>query len=165
MKPVKPIEPSRPYSFQFEERVERVYIYEFTQGLREDYETEEEEFEEKKADGYFYDEDSDAWIKPDKPLEEVNLGWLMTQIPEGIKPSDIKIDCGYRASSMAYENHHVKFYYEITIPAKPKEFEALMGKYHEEMDVYNEKIKEWEKACRQQEIKETELKLKKLKGI
>lgn len=165
-KPLVPVRPVRPYASQFEERIERVYIYECIQSFRgeDDYwEDDDETIEEKTKAGYVFDENTYSWVKP-KPIYDVDLGWLLTQIPDGVKPSDIKIEFDYQASSMAYEDHYIKFYYEKTIPARPEEFKALMEKYNEELKVYDVAVEAWKEACRQLEIEETEAKLNRLKG-
>ena len=162
MKLPKPISPERPYAYEFEERIERVYIYECIQSLQEEYEEDEDEEKEKADEGFIFDENTLSWFKP-KAIEEVDLAWLLTQIPEGIKPSDIKIEFGYHTSSMAYEDHYIRFYYEKTIPARPDEYKALMKKYNQDLKIYEKELKDWEEACLKLEIEETELKLKKLK--
>ena len=162
-KPPKPILPTQPYSYQYEERTERIYIYEYIQLLREECEIYDDEIEEKAKEGFSFNENENAWVKG-KPISEVNFEWLLSQVPDVIKLSDVKIEFGYHASSMAYEDHHVRFYYEKIIPAKAVEYKIAKAQYDQDLIVYNQAIKDWEETCHQLEIEEVEAKLKKLKG-
>ena len=64
MKLPKPISPERPYAYEFEERIERVYIYECIQSLQEEYEEDEDEEKEKADEGFIFDENTLSWFKP-----------------------------------------------------------------------------------------------------
>ena len=148
--PEPPIQPIAPYALNFEEHMERVYIYQYAQSFRaeDDWEADED------------DEISTNSIS----IDMVNLEWLISQVPEGIKLSEVKIDFDYYASSMAYENHWIKFYYDKLIPAREEEYQALKSQYEKDLIIYNEKIKDWKEICIQLEIEATEKKLKELKG-
>ena len=147
-KPQKPIPPSR---YEYKEKVEKRYIYRFTASLREDWDEEN-------------DDDEDKPEVPLKPIEEVDLAWLMTLVPEGIKPEQIKIDFGYRASSMAFENHYVGFYYEVAIHARDAEYNVAIREYEAATRQYENDMAEYKVWAYKQEIKEAEEKLARLKG-
>lgn len=126
----EPKRPYPPYSGQYAEKVEREYIYSFVESLQDD-----EQYDE--------DEEGEEEI-PQKPIGEIDLAWLISQIPKGVTPGQIKIDCGYTASSMSYEDHYVRFYYEVMIPARDDEFEAYrrdLAKYEDDMVAYQAAIK------------------------
>lgn len=144
----KPQKPWPPNESEYWEKIERRYIYSCLQSLNEDDYYEEDEGGEEEV----------------KPIEKVDLGWLLTQIPKGIKPEQIKIEFGYNASSMAYEDHYVRFYYEVTVPARFDEYLLALKKYEEAAKQYKTDLAAYEKVCHDQEIKETEEKLARLKG-
>lgn len=76
----------------------------------------------------------------------------------------IKIEFGYNASSMAYEDHYIRFYYEVTIPAKTKEYQLARKKYEADMKQYKEDMEAYKTASKAKKIKNMEEELKKLKG-
>jgi hypothetical protein len=116
----KPYRPYAPSSYEYQERVERRYIYRFTETLLpED----------------SYDDESREVETPKKDIGEVDLGWLLTQIPQGVDPSQIKLEFGYNTSSMAYEDHYIRFYYNETIPKRTKEYNAAKKKYEEALAI------------------------------
>lgn len=145
----KPIMPLAPFINQYAEHMEREYIYSFSEKLQEYDDWDEEDCEEKKT--------------PEKPINEVDLGWLLNKLPDGIKPSDVKIEFGYHANSMAYESHWVCFYYEVKVPAKKEEYKEAKKKFNKDMVKYKEEMEEYRKACHQKKIKETEDELEQLK--
>jgi serine phosphatase RsbU (regulator of sigma subunit) len=149
----KPVKPYPPYKYEYDARVERRYIYADSETLREDH-----------YDEYDEEEENDRYPKPEKPVEEIDLGWLLKKIPEGIKPEQIKIEFGYNASSMSYEDHYIRFYYEEKVSARKAEYKAAMAKYEKDLKQYEKDLEAYEEAKRQQEIAETEAKLERLKG-
>jgi hypothetical protein len=147
----KPVMPFPPMPFEYEEKIERKYIYRCTESLQEDeYDDEDEDDEPKEV--------------PKKPIAEVDLAWLLTQVPEGIDPSQIKIEFYYHASCMAYEDHHVHFYYEVTIPARKAEYDAARKKFEADKKQYDKDVIAWEEEQKNKKIKNMEKELKKLKG-
>lgn len=147
----EPKQPFPPFEFHYDEKVEKKYIYEFWESLRED-----------DDDGW--DDEEEEKRVPEKPISEVNLAWLVSKVPEGVSLDQIKVEFGYNANCMAYEDHYVGFYYEVKIPARKKEFRAAMKKYKEDLAQYEKDLAEYNEACRLQEIKETEERLAKLKA-
>lgn len=148
----EPVRPYPPFKPEFEEKIVRKYIYSCVESLEEEgwYDDEDEEKEELEGAG--------------KPIEEVTLAWLLEQCPKGISPKDIKVEFGYNTSSMAYEDHFVRFYYETVIPARTVEYEEAVKEYEQSLERYEQAMMDYTEALRQQEIKATEAKLKKLKG-
>ncbi|MCK9459536.1 MAG: hypothetical protein M0R80_07850 [Proteobacteria bacterium] len=150
----KPQKPFQPFHYDYEEKIVKRYIYRFTESLCEDECWDESEL----------DDDEEKPEVPLKPIGEVDLAWLVSLVPEGIKPEQIKIDFGYNASSMSYEDHYVGFYYEVTVPARDAEFDAAMREYKAAERQYEADMTEYEVWAYKQEIKETEEKLARLKG-
>ena len=147
----EPKKPYQPYKFEYEAKVERKYIYSCVESLGDEWDQEQDEKDEEKE-------------RPLKPIGEVDLAWLLTQVPEGIKPEQIKIEFGYNASSMAFEDHYIRFYYDVTIPARKVEYKADKKKYEADLAQYEKDLiahQEWHRA---EEIRKTEEKLARLKG-
>lgn len=151
----KPVRPYPPHSLNYEEKVERMYIYSYSESLQE-----EDGFEDEEDEAFGVD----APKKEMPPLEEVNLAWLVSQVPAGITLSQIKIEFGYNASSMAYEDHYVSFYYEVLVPARLSEYQADLAQYEKDIEQYKKDVVAYEEFCKQEEIKTMEEKLAKLKG-
>lgn len=91
----KPIEPRRPPLSVYEARVERRYIYSFEEPLTH-YEDDRENEEEISA--------------PIKHVNDVDLAWLLTLVPEGVGQKEIKIEFSYTTHRMGFGKHYVKFY-------------------------------------------------------
>src|SRR5690349_1691459 len=96
----EPKRPFPPFAPDYDSKIERKYIYSYSATLLEDYDEEEEEEREV----------------PKKPINEVDLAWLVDEVPKGVTLDQIKIEFGYNANCMSYEDHYVKFYYEVEIP-------------------------------------------------
>jgi hypothetical protein len=148
----EPIEPRPPYDFDYAAKVERKYIAEFWGSLRE----------EEDVD---YDwEDSPRKRVSTKAPEKVDLAWLLAQVPEGIKPSQIKMEFGYNASSMAFEDHYCRFYYEVKVPARKKELAEAKKKYKDDLAKYEQDLAAWRADQKAKRIRRMEADLKRLKG-
>lgn len=145
----EPVQPWPPSKYEYEKKIERRYIYEFWESLQEDE----------------YDDDEEEKRVPVKDINKVDLAWLLSQLPEGINPSQVKIEFGYNASSMAYEDHYVKFYYEVTTPARKEEYKTAKKKYEQDKAQYDKDMAAYKVAKHQEEIAAAEAKLAKLKGI
>jgi hypothetical protein len=137
----KPYKPWPPSKYEFKEKVEKRYIYRFTETL---------------LDEEGYDEESREVEKPKKDINEVDLGWLVSQVPEGISLDQIKLEFGFRTSSMAYEDHYIRFYYEELIPEQVEAYEAAKRKYKKNIVKYENDLKVYEAAMKEKEIKDAE---------
>lgn len=153
----EPIKPWPPSTWEYEARVERRYIYKYAAPLREDDSYEDDDDEDEES------EDKDAHL-PKKEISKVDLAWLLKQIPDGLTPKDIKIEFGYNANCMAYENQYVNFYYEEKIPARKDELKAAKAKYIEAFKKYEEDLAEYQAFSKAEEIRQTEEKLRRLRG-
>lgn len=150
----KPNKPYPPSPFEFGKVVERKYIFSCTESLRE------EEFEEDE------DEDEDEAPDPDEPQDtsDITLEQLMARVPVGLKLSQIKMEFDYNASCMSYDDHYVKFYYEVTKPPRNKEYKAAQEQFKKDMEQYEKDIVVYEQYRKEQKIKKTEEKLARLRG-
>jgi mannose-1-phosphate guanylyltransferase len=148
----QPLNPFPPSHYEYDEKVERKYIYSYSQNLDEDYDPDEDDKD--------YKDDDKTWNVKD--ISAIDLAWLISQIPEGVTPSQIKIEFGYNASSMSYEDHYVRFYYEVTIPARKEEYKAAQKKYKKDLEQYEKEMFVYEANCLAKEIEETKAKLARL---
>lgn len=148
---LKPIEPNRPWppsECLYAESVKKRYIYSYSSPLTED--GDEDVDEEKEL--------------PKKPIEEVNLSWLIGEVPVAVKLDQIKIEFGFNAGAMSYEDHYVRFYYEETIPANLEGFAAAQRAYEIQKNQYDLEMKAYSDALKKYEIEQAEQNLARLKG-
>jgi len=146
-----PIRPTQPFITEYNAKVERKYIYRFVQSLKVDYEDDEN------------DEYKKIFLLKENP-KDINLKWLLDNIPAGIKPENIKIDFGFNFNTMSYEDHYIGFYYEQKIPARQKEYKAAMKQFEIDLEQYNKDMEKYKEYQRLEEIKQVELKLEQLKS-
>lgn len=153
-------EPSKPWPpspWEYEASVERRYIYKHSENALDD------EYYEDMDDDEEEESEEDAAL-PKKELHKVDLAWLIKQIPNDLSPKDIKIEFGLNRNSMSLEDMYLNFYYEVKIPARKAELKAAKIKYEEDLKRYEEDLAEYKAHCKLQEIKETEEKLRRLRG-
>lgn len=96
-------------------------------------------------------------------LSQITLQSILDMLPEGVKPSDVKISIGLDVGAMGVDGHEITFYYKKTFEADPEGFKAAQKQYEENYKLYlveREKYDEWKK---QQEIKKLEETLANLK--
>jgi hypothetical protein len=153
----EPIKPWPPMEYQYEACIDRKYIYKFSENAipDEDYYNDDDEDEEESEE--------DAKL-PKKPVDKINLAWLLKQIPDGVSPKDIKIEFGVNYNCMSLEDKYLNFYYEVKVPAKKAELKAAKEKYKNDLKQYESDMVAYEAYCKAKEIKEAEEKLARLKG-
>jgi len=151
----QPIKPFPPFEYTYKARTERRYIYKFSENLQEG----EDDFDDDEDK----EEDKEDASLPKKDISKVTLSWLIKQIPDGLRHKDIKIEFGFKANCMAYENHYVNFYYEVKIPAQTDAYKAAKEQYQKDLKKYEQDLIDYNEYCKNKEIKETEEKLAKLK--
>jgi hypothetical protein len=96
-------------------------------------------------------------------LSQITLQTILDKLPEGVKPSDVKISLHLDTGDMGIYGHEVTFSYKKTFEADPEGFAAAQKQYEENYQAYlveREKYDEWK---RQEQVKELEEKLAKLK--
>lgn len=150
---MKPIKPFPPMPYEYDEKIERKYIYSYYHSAREDDWGDDDE--EDRFNG-------EEWT-PKKDIGEVDLAWLLTQAPEGVKLSDIKVELGEDSCCMSFDGYYVRFYYEVKIPGRKAEFKAAKKKYEEDLKQWEKDEVAYKEAYRLEEIKKMEDKLAKLK--
>lgn len=147
----EPIKPWPPSGYQYEATTEAHYIYKYSEDLDPEGVLEHDE-----------DEERDPSFSAKHP-SKINLQWLLDKLPEGKSPKDIKIAFGYDYNCMAFEDHHIGFYYEVKVPAKKAELKAAKEKYKQDLKQYELDLAAYKTYCKEKEIKEAEEKLARLK--
>jgi len=155
----EPQKPYKPSLYEYEEKVEKKYIYSFTEKFDDEYDYGDNDEEDENED------ENEDEKKPEIPISELTLDYLVSKVPQGINLNQIKIQFGYKASDMAYENHYIHFYYEVLVPAKNEEYKIAMKQYEEDLKKYEDEIVQYKKFIHQEEIKKMEETLAKLKMI
>lgn len=154
----EPIKPWPPMDYQYEACVERKYIYKFSDRAidDDDYYNDDDDDEEEESE-------EDAKL-PKKPVDKVDLAWLLKQIPASHSPKDIKIEFGVNHNCMSLEDKYLNFYYEVKVPARKAELKAAKEKYKKDLKKYEEDLVAYKAFCKARDIQEAEEKLAKLKG-
>lgn len=98
-----------------------------------------------------------------KSLEDITLQSILDNLPEGITASDVKISLNIDCSDMAVEGAEIIFYYKKHLPARPELFKQERAIYDAEYAEYEKKQAAYEEWQKQQQVKELEEKLARLK--
>lgn len=96
-------------------------------------------------------------------LSQITLQSILDKLPKGIKPSDVKISLSLDTGDMGIYGQEVTFSYSKTFEGDPEGFKAAQERYEANYQAYlveKEKYDEWK---RQEEIRQLEEKLSKLK--
>ncbi len=168
---------NRPWEHDYQERIEDVVLYSHYEKYRYDDDKQYCEFCDEelgyKGNGEYEDcncEDAQDNKSEFPKLSEITLQTILDMLPEGVKPSDVKISTSLDVGSMSIDGHEVTFSYKKKFEADPEGFKAAMKQYEENYQAYlveKQKYDEWkasqEVAQKQKEIRELKEKLKKLK--
>lgn len=161
-----------PWEHQYSARTEDVVLYSHYEKFRSDDDRQYCEYcDEELAyeDGEYLDCDcEDAKDEQDNrghfpKLSQITLQSILDLLPEGVKPSDVKISISLDTGDMGIYGHEVTFSYKKTFEADPESFKAAQKQYEENYQAYlleKQKYDEWKRL---QEVKELEEKLAKLK--
>lgn len=96
-------------------------------------------------------------------LSQINLQSILDMLPEGAKPSDVKISINLDTGDMGVYGHEVTFSYSKTFEADPEGFKIAQEKYEEKYQAYLIEKEKYDKWKRQEEVKRLEAKLARLK--
>lgn len=95
---------------------------------------------------------------------------ILDRLPEGVKPSDVKVSVDIDTGDMGIYGHEVVFYYNKKLPADPEQFKKdhdvwkrLYAEYEEKRKAYDESVQQQEIRAKQKEIRDLKEKLAKLK--
>lgn len=159
-----------PWERDFSARTEDVTIYSHYEKYRNDDDVQYCEYCDEELgygdDGY---EDCDCEDAKDAKkgnfpkISKLTLQSILDMLPEGVKPSDVKISLSLDTGDMGIYGHEVNFTYSKTFEADPEGFKAAQKKYEENYQAYLVEKQKYDDWVRQQEIQKLEEKLAKLK--
>lgn len=155
------------FEWDYQEKDIDVTIYSFYEKTpNEDYEEEPEPDYEKDDEESLSRRARDSILKNNitsKLLKDINLQSLIDNLPEDISPSDVKIKMDIRCSSMAVEGTRLILYYTKHLPARPDLYKKDKVAYDEEFEKYSKNKELYDAWLIEQEIKELENQIAKLK--
>lgn len=161
----------RPWERNYEARTEDVVIYGYYEKFRND---DDRQYCEYCDEELGYDSDTDEYedcdcedaqdeISDHPKLSQITLQSILDMLPEGVKPSDVKISISLDTGDMGVYGHELSFTYKKTFEDDPEGFKAAQEQYEKNYQAYlveKQKYDEWKK---QQEIKALEEKIAALK--
>lgn len=163
---------NRPWEHNYQARTEDVTIYSHYEKYRNDDDRQYCEYCDEELgygdDGY---EDCDCEDAKDArshrgdhpKLTQVTLQTILDLLPEGVKPSDVKISLGLDTGDMGIYGYEVSFTYRKTFEADPEGFKAAQERYEKNYQAYLVEKQKYDEWKRQEEVKQLEEKLAKLK--
>jgi hypothetical protein len=163
---------SRPWERNYLARTEDVTIYSFYEKYRRDDDRQYCEYCDEELgykDGELQDCDcEDALDEKDTrgnhpKLSQVTLQSILDMLPEGVKPSDVKVSLSLDTGDMGIYGQEVTFSYSKTFEADPEGFKAAQERYEKNYQAYLVEKQKYDEWVHQQEIQALEEKLAKLK--
>lgn len=163
---------SRPWEKNYQARTEDVTIYSCYEKYRNDDDRQYCEYCDEELgykDGEYLDCDCEDALderggKPSSPkLSQITLQSILDRLPEGVKPSDVKMTMSLDSGDMGVYGHEVTFSYRKTFEADPEGFKAAQEEYEKNWQAYLVEKQKYDEWVKQQEIQALEDKLAKLK--
>lgn len=159
-----------PWDRDYKARTEDVVLYSHYEKYRNEDEDQYCEFCDEELG---YDSESDTLLDCDcedslderkhkgnhAKITKITLQSILDMLPEGVKPSDVKISTSLDLGDMGIYGHSVTFSYSKTFKADPEGFKAAKKLYEKNYKAYlveKEKYDEWK---HNQEVKDLEVKL------
>lgn len=163
---------SRPWERNYQARTEDVAIYTHYEKYHNDHDKQYCEYCDEEL-GY----DNNGWVACDcedaqderehrgnhPRIAEITLQTILDRLPEGVKPSDVKISLSLDLGDMGIYGHEVSFTYKKTFEADPEGFKAAQERYEKNYQAYLAEKQKYDEWKRQEEVKQLEEKLAKLK--
>jgi hypothetical protein len=165
----------RPWESDYKERKKDIIIYSYYQNHRYDEDDEDDEDDggyhhhmvdmNGKKDGidHWWSGAKDQPQIPNIKLDKMDLQQLLDMIPEGIKPSEIKIGFNLDAGDMGPYGYEVYFYYTKTFPAEPEQYKKDMATWQKHFDEYQVKENAYQEWLKNEEVRKLEEQLSRLK--
>ena len=164
----------RPWERDYLPRTEDVVIYSYYEKYRNDddrqyceycdeelgYNSETDELEDCDCEDSLDEKDTRGNFPK---LSQVTLQSILDRLPEGVKPSDVKISISLDAGDMGIYGQEVTFSYKKTFAADPEGFKAAQERYEKNYQAYLVERQKYDEWKRQEEINQLEEKLSKLK--
>jgi len=162
----------RPWERNYEARTEDVVLYGYYEKYRNDDDKQYCEYCDEELgykDGEYLDCDcvdakDDREGTPSFPkLSQITLQSILDMLPEGVKPSDVKISISLDTGDMGIYGQELTFSYKKTFEADPEGFKAAQKQYEENYQAYLVEKQKYDEWKRQEEIKALEEKIAALK--
>jgi len=163
---------NRPWASDYEARTEDVTIYGYYEKFRNDDDRQYCEYCDEELgykDGEYLDcdcvdakdeqEDRGSFPK----LSQVTLQTILDMLPEGVKPSDVRISMSLDTGDMGIYGQEISFSYRKTFEADPEGFKAAQEQYEKNWQAYLVEKAKYDEWVKQQEIQALEAKLASLK--
>lgn len=96
-------------------------------------------------------------------LSQMTLQSILDMLPEGVKPSDVKVSIRLDVGDMSIYGQEIIFSYKKTFEADPEGFKAAQERYEKNYQAYLVEKQKYDEWKRQEEIKQLEEKLISLK--
>ncbi len=160
---------NRPWERDYLPRTEDVAIYRHYEKHRSDDDRQYCEFCDEELgyeDGEYLDcdcEDAKDGQTGQPKLSQVTLQSILDMLPEGVKPSDVRVSISLDTGDMGIYGHEVTFSYSKTFEADPEGFKAAQKQYEENYQAYLLEKQKYDEYKRLEEVKQLEEKLAKLK--
>lgn len=163
---------SRPWEHNYQARTEDVTIYSHYEKYHADDDRQYCEYCDEELgygdDGYedcnCVDAKDERESRGNNPkITQVTLQTILDRLPEGVKPSDVKISLSLDTGDMGIYGYEVSFTYKKTFEADPEGFKAAQERYEKNYQAYLVEKQKYDEWKRQQEIKALEDKIAALK--
>jgi hypothetical protein len=96
-------------------------------------------------------------------LSRITLQSILDMLPEGVKPSDVKISISLDIGDMSIYGQELTFSYKKTFEADPEGFKTAQERYEKNYQAYLVEKKKYDEWKHQEEIKKLEEELARLK--
>ena len=161
----------RPYEKDYLPRTENVTVYSYYEKHRNDDDSQYCEYcdEELGCDENGEYEDCNCEDAQDEKsgfpkLSQVTLQSILDMLPEGVKPADVNMSINLDTGDMGVYGQEVTFSYKKAIKDDPEGFELAKKKYEENYKAYLVEKQKYDTWAKEQQVKELEDKLTKLKS-
>lgn len=143
--------------WNYRDRTEDITIYTYFLSFMEDYRC--SYCDEENCHGECEDDEPKT---PKIQLDQMDLQKIIDLLPAGIKPSDVKMKMSTDSGDYP-TGHYITFYYTKFFSADPKRYKKDKAKYDAAYSEYEQKKIAYDEYVKQQEIKELEQRLSRLK--
>lgn len=171
-KPIKPDNPncgkldwqdhSKLDRFSNPDGKEKIVFYSDWESMRED------DYDCDESCDYCDGEGCEECEKSEKaePIGLLTLQDIINKLPNGFTPGDVKVEFGYSANCMAYEDTWIRFSYrqEVDLQVELDKYAKEKERYEKEMVGYKRANKEYKAWKRAQAIAEAKAKLEALEN-
>ena len=161
---------TKPWKHNFEKRIENVSIFSHYEKTPNDSYGNECDYcgreECRGRECEEYEEDDPELLKiweNRKKNSEITLQDIINCLPEGVTPDQVKLSLNIDVGAFSVDGAEVNFYYAKEFPDDPEGFKKAEEEYDKNYQAYLVERAKYDQWKKEQEIKELEEKLDKLK--